>query len=227
MKVENNKYEELEAEARKLEIFDEKYGYVKHLGVHLKACGGEISSSPVFVIQYEQKADFFAYENSRARKQSENTLREIIKIQHLPGKDFEYFAVDSLVKAFLPLQLVDTAGDQTGDKKGKKGKKSRWGRELETVKEEEMESSQGKLGMIDQASSIGGQLEGFKDVGGVGGQLNKSLRNEGALGRDWMVQKKYLQMKRKKPKNDTKTLGYYGGHQQKVIFIKISLLLLI
>lgn len=63
-------------------------------------------NNPLFLVQYNKHNHVFLNENEKIKSNLENTMRELLQLNHSLGRDFKYFHFEEMVKSFLPLQIV-------------------------------------------------------------------------------------------------------------------------
>jgi hypothetical protein len=218
---------------------DEIEQELKTLKIELNVPENGIGGGPRFLVQYDSQNHLFLDENEKVQSNLSNTLRALLRIDHSIGKDFKYFHIESLVKAFLPLQLV--SNDQIKEKnketleklrkeynKNYKPKKGILEEILEANDEEgEENTSIHELGQTranyseeknkrENPQMLRNQAMNLS-IGKQNLSLNSSLRSDKLLADSYRIERRRKALRGLK--NDHLLLGYKGGNKQFVGFI--------
>lgn len=192
-----------------------------------------VGGGPRFLVQYHPKDHLFLDENEKMKSNLSNTLKELLRIDHSTGKDFKYFHVESLVKSFLPLQLVSNEQVQAKNKDRLEKLKKEYNKPrknkstLDRIVEEfenegdKNEATQAKSEQLSESLSEEEKSmralnqESEKRIKGRRPEsLNSSLRDEKRLMESFQNERK--RKAARGLKNEHLMLGYKGGNRQMV-----------
>jgi hypothetical protein len=214
---------------------DEIEQELKTLKIEINVPENGIGGGPRFLVQYDTQNHLFLDENEKVKSNLSNTLRALLRIDHSIGKDFKYFHIESLVKSFLPLQLVSNDQIKEKNKKQLEKMKKEYNKHhksksiLDQIWEEDDEeqdqsSNNHELGQTRanyrnrQDNNHNPQvLRGHRSNLSVGRQnlsLNSSLRSDKILADSFRIERR--RKASRGLKNDHLSLGYKGGSKQYV-----------
>jgi hypothetical protein len=200
------------------------------LKVQLNVPSNGIGGGPRFLVQFETQNHVFLDENEKVKSNLMNTLQSLLKIDHSIGRDFKYFHIESLVKAFLPLKLVSNIQVQEMNKKKIAKLKKEYNKKrakLAPIKEEREWSNNNNTEANNHIhtqnnftnpshTSLNRGLQQHTGHRVRVSSMNSSLRSENML-----TQSNNFDIKRKQKiyrslKNEHLLLGYEGGNHQYV-----------
>lgn len=206
---------------------------LRTLKVDLVVPENGVGGGPRFLVQYHPQNHLFLDENEKVKSNLSNTLKELLRIDHSTGKDFRYFHVESLVKSFLPLQLVSNEQVQARNKEQLEKLKKEYNKPrkqrsaldkiIEDFENEDnkYEATQAQTGWEAEPSSeeevsvrvLNPESE-KKVVTRKLDSLNSSLRDEKRLMESFQNERK--RKAARGLRNEHLMLGYKGGHRQMV-----------